>query len=527
MEISNLFCYNNPSFKGIKQQMQTAEPPKSDEVISNLRLEVSTLEDALTEANNKIKWFEEQIKLGKQRAFGKKSETSSVLQLSLFDDNECDEVTETVEPIDAEKEQITYERNKRKPKNGRNIDTSKLPRERQIHDLSDADKTCACGCELKKIGEDVSEQLEYVPAVLKVIEHVRPKYTCRSCETIKTAAKPEQPIAKSMASVSLLTEVIIKKYDHHLPLYRQSKIFAQEGIDIPDNTLGNWVMGCAELLDPLGNELWNQLSQVNYLQADETPVKILKPDKKGYMWGYHSCEVDNRFIIFEFNLSRSADVVNQRLQHYTGILQTDGYSGYNKFRHKRDVINVGCWDHARRKFTDAIKISNDNKTGVAGQFLKLINKLYKIERTIKTASVERCYQVRQEQSKPILEELFTLANKINALPKSTLGKAITYLKNNQPYLLAYMNHGHVNISNCWIENQIRPFAIGKKNWLFVGNETSANKSALLYSLIQSCKINTINPRKYLNYVLTQVHAMRRNEIEPRSILPQFIDTKLL
>src|SRR4029078_9147023 len=180
-------------------------------------------------------------------------------QLSLFDEGEADEVTETVKPITPEKEQVTYERIKRKIKKGRTLDTSKLTRERQIHDLTEAEKLCECGCMREKIGEDISEQLEYIPETLKVIEHVKIKYTCRTCETIKAGAKPLQPIPKSLASASLLTEVIIKKYDHHLPLYRQSKIFAQEGIDIPDNTLGNWVMQSAELLSPLVKALWQQL----------------------------------------------------------------------------------------------------------------------------------------------------------------------------------------------------------------------------------------------------------------------------
>jgi len=507
--------------------MHDSSTTKNNQSIAQLKAENASLKEALTEAQNKIKWFHEQIKLSKQRAFGKKTETSQSMQIPLFDDNECDEITETVEPIDSEKEQITYERNKARKKNGRNIDTANLPREQVYHDLTDAEKICDCGCELQKIGEDTSEQLEYIPTVIKVFEHIRPKYTCRRCDTVKAAKKPEQPLTKSMASASLITEVIIKKYDHHLPLYRQSKIMKQNGIDIPDNTLGNWVMGAADLLTPLSQALWLQLKKVHYLQADETPVKILKPDKKGYMWGYHSCDDNNRFIVFEFNLSRSAQVVNQRLAGFQGILQTDGYYGYNDFRKKDTVKNAGCWDHARRKFVDAIKVNNNNKTGISGDIFKLINKLYKIERTIKTAIPEGRYKVRQKDSKPIIESIFKLASNVNPPPKSALGSAITYLINNKPHLLTYIGDGLIHISNCWIENQIRPFAIGKKNWLFVGNELSANKSALLYSLIQSCKLNKINPRQYFNYILTQTHAMRRNDVNPETLLPQNIDQSLL
>lgn len=495
----------------------------------NIKLQqtVLILNNQLASANKKITWFEEQFKLARHRQFGKQSETSQSLNFTLFDDDESDEVIETVEPIDAERVQVTYSRAPRKKNNGRNIDTSKLLRERRLHDLLDEEKVCACGCALEKIGEDVSEQLEYIPAIIKVIEHVRPKYTCRTCESIQSAEKPEQPLPKSMATSSLIAEVVLKKYDHHLPLYRQSKIFAQDGIDIPDNTLGNWVMGAAEALTLLGDALWEQLSRVRLLQADETPVKILKPDKQGYMWVYQSLDPGNLFIVFEFCLTRSGDHPSHRLKTFSGILQTDGYSGYNGLRQRTDIINLGCWDHARRKFTDVIKICNDNKNGLGGKILKLINKLYKIEREYKQSSIEDRYKARQEQAKPILDEIFKNADKATALPKGVLGKAIGYLKNNRADLMAYINYGDTRISNCLTENQIRPFALGRKNWLFVGNEVSANKSALWYSLIQSCKINGINPRDYLIAVLNKVHAMRRKEIDPVLLLPQFIDRALL
>jgi len=298
-----------------------------------LKTEIIGLKNSLESAQQKLAWYEEQIKLAKQRQFGKKTETSESLQLPLFDTGE--EESE----IDSQKgtETITYTR--RKKTTGRKIDKSKLPRERCVHDLSDSEKRCSCGNQLECIGEDVSEQLEYIPAQIKVIEHIRPKYTCRKCETIKSASKPETPIAKSMATASLLTEVIISKYEHHLPLYRRSKMFLQEGIDIPDNTLGNWVMQSGVILAPLGEALWKELNHVKVLQADETPVKVLDIDKKGYMWGYHSCDPKDRFVIFEYNESRSAKVVDNRLAKYKGILQTDGYQGYNGIRAKKEVIN--------------------------------------------------------------------------------------------------------------------------------------------------------------------------------------------
>ena len=289
----------------------------------NLYLQKKILKLRRLALEKEINWLKEQFKLSQHRKFGRSSENSQTLQMEIiFNEDGC--ITEPPEKDEVEK--ITYTR--RKPKTrGRQLDTSKLPREQQLHDLRDDEKICACGCQLKKIGEDISEQVERIPEQYKVIEHIRPKYACPGCETVKSASKPECPIPKCMAGTSLITDVIIKKYEHHLPLYRQSKILSQAGLEIPDNTLGNWVMGSAEVLAPLGEALQQQFLKIGILQADETPVKVLKPGKSGYLWAYHSCQPGNRFIFFEFSLTRSGDNVNRRLKDYQGLLQTDGYSG--------------------------------------------------------------------------------------------------------------------------------------------------------------------------------------------------------
>lgn len=498
-----------------------------NEIVNTLQQEVIHLKHTLKIIASENNWLREQLKLNKSTLYAPSTETSDAFNLPLFDATTADEVVVTEQTNAAGEVEHTGQRSPSTSKKGRKIDTSKLPRERRIHDLTSEEKVCACGCELEKIGEDISEQLEHIPAVVKVIEHVQIKYACRQCETISAAKKPEQPMAKCLASTSLITDVILKKYDHHLPLYRQSLILAQEGIDIPDNTLGNWVMGAAEVLSPLGEAFWRQIEKVRLLQVDETPVKILDPDKKGYMWVYHSVDKGNRFVVFEFDLSRGSAVVNERLKNFKGILQTDAYSGYTLQRARRDIVAVGCWDHARRKFMDAIKVADNNKLGLAGKAVHLIAKLYKIEKDYKHASVEGRYEARQHYAKPLLTELYELMDKANAPPESLLGKAIVYLQNNKPYLIKYVDYGDVAISNCLVENQIRPFAVGRRNWLFVGNEVSANKSALLYSLIQTAKMNNIHPGKYLNYVLSRVHAMRRGDVDPVSLLPSLINKNLL
>jgi Transposase and inactivated derivatives len=402
-----------------------------------------------------------------------------------------------------------------------------LSKEQIIYDLTEEEKKCQCGGKLEKFGEDRSERLEYIPAQIKVIESVCAKYSCKCCEAVKTANKPEMPIAKSMATPSLITEVLIKKYEHHLPWYRQSKIFAQDGIDIPANTLGNWFMQAGEILEPINQALKDQLTQISVLQADETPVKVLKKDTKGYMWCYHSCEPKNRFVVFEYANSRESQVVNDNLKNYQGILQSDGYSGYNAIGKKDGVIKLGCWAHCRRKFVEVAKISNT--TGKAHEVIKWIGKLYHIESLAREQNIDFAARrrLRQNQAPPILEKIYKLITQSTPSSKSALGKAMLYAINQWKELSKYIDYGEAEIDNNWVENQIRPFAVGRKNWLFQGNENAAKISAFFYSIIQSCRLNKIDARKYLIYILFQTGRMRRGEINPTTLLPQFIDRSLL
>ena len=285
-------------------------------------------------------------------------------------------------------------------------------------------------------------------------------------------------------------------------------------------------MRAADALVPLGQALREQIPRVKVLQSDDTKVKTIKPNKEGYFWGYHGCDTGNRFVLFEYSASRAASVPNATLKDFIGVLQTDGYSGYNNLCANSSVISVGCWDHARRKFTDVVKVADKNKNGKAAQLLVPINRLYEIEREAKEMSFAERKAYRHEKAKPVLNLIHEEILKIDAPPKSLLGVAVTYAKNQWLYLIKYIDHGEVPISNCWMENQIRPFALGRRNWLFTGTPESANKAALLYSLIQSCRINGIDPRKYLEYALNMSNAMRRGDVSPTSLLPQFIDKSI-
>lgn len=491
---------------------------EKDEQINKQSTEIKAL-------TTRLNWFEEQVNLLKSQRYAKSSEQHAACQAELFDEDE-ETVQTGHENVSPTREKITYERNKKGGAQKR-LDTSNLPREEHIIDLPEAEKQCACGCQLTAFGEERKEELVFIPATLKVIEHVRIKYTCRDCETVKTPAAVELPLQKSKAGAALLSEIMLAKYRYHLPFYRQSKIFATHNITLSANTLGAWVMRSAEALAPLGEAFWRQLAEVKVLQADETPVKVLKPEKKGYMWLYHSYLPGKRFVVFDFNLSRSAHVVDERLKDFQGLLQTDGYSGYNTQRRRPDVITLGCWDHCRRKFMDVIKACGNNKQGKAGKMLDKIQKLYALEQEIKAFPYDERQNIRQQKAKPRLAGIYSFLEKIHAPPKSLLGVAITYCKNQWPELTRYVDHGEAELSNCWTENQVRPFALGKRNWLFVGNQESAQKAALIYSLIQSCELNEIDPGTYLTYVLKQVHALRRGEIAPDDLLPNTIDKNLL
>lgn len=503
-----------------KQEICAKLDENSQELITLMQTQIETLSHENTDLKNQLEWFKNQFMLANQRKYGKSSETAVSINLSFFDEKmPIEDLKDKQELTDTET--VTYTRKKKSK--GRNFDVSKFPKEQIIHDLDEKDKICSCGEALQKAGEDTSIQVDHIPETFKVIEHVTLKYCCRRCETIKSGKKPLSAIPKCMATAGFIAEVIIKKYEQHLPLHRQSKIFSQLGADIPDNTLGNWVMRAAEVLEPLGQAMRDQIPKVHVLQADETKVQTLKPNKKGYLWGYHGCDPGNRFILFEYSPSRGAHVPNKALKDFAGILQTDGYSGYSDLRASSLVVSVGCWDHCRRKFTDVIKVADNERKGKAAKLVLLIDRLYEIERKASQMSFDERKAHRHEHAKPVLETIKHAVVEINAPPKSLLGVAITYISNQWPYLYEYINYGEVSISNCWIENQIRPFAVGRRNWLFTGTPESANKAALLYSLIQSCKLNNINARAYLKYALNQSHAMRCGDMSPTLLLPQFID----
>ena len=477
---------------------------------------------------NEVTNLRHQLQKALIHRFGQRSEKYTLDQFNLFDEADLPSESAVVEIQQAD-EEITVAAHTRKP-GGRKPLPKHLARVRVIHDLPDDSKVCACGHALHKIGEDTSEKAEFIPAQIKVTEHVRCKYACRACEGgVRMAELPKQAIPKSIAGPGLLAHVIVSKYSDHLPLYRQEKIIQRMGIDIARATLCFWVLRCAELMVPLVDLLKGMIRSGSYAQADETTVQVInEPGKantsKSYMWVYGGGPPEKKAIVFEYQSSRSGQSAEAFLCDFQGILQTDGYSGYNGFADNKHVIQAGCWAHARRKFMDIVKTSKT--PGKAHEAVLMIRKLYAVETTARDQCLnhQQRYDIRHELSLPILNDLKLWLDKTKQQvpPQSHIGKAIAYSLNQWLHLITYIHHGEVEIDNNHIENTIRPFAIGRRNWMFMGSVRGAQAGAIIYSLMATCKVHYVEPYAYFKYILDQLPRCKTND-DYLKLLPQFID----
>ena len=486
-------------------------------------LEVCQLHERLSSLEEEIARLKEMIKAQQDALFGKKSEAS---KSSPDEEKSCEDTLGN----NTHAGTTTVAAHTRKTRGSRTLDTKSLPKYAVIHDLPQEQKDCACcGTLLHFIGQEKSEQLEIIPSRYCIIEHLRMKYGCRSCDSIVMAPKPAAPLPKAIAGPSLLTDVILNKYQYHLPLYRQSKIMKSYGLTISDKTLSNWVMDSGEGLLQVHDALWVILKN-RYLQVDETPVKVLETNKKGYVWAYFAPNVGKGLVAFEFSEDRQGSVASTRLKTFNGLLQTDGYSGYNALRTREGIVGFGCLSHARRKFSEVVKVSK-SKTGIAQEMIDRMKPLYTLEARMRDASLNHRTRkrLRQKIARPILKDIYAWLRRIKpqVLPNSKLGKAIQYTLNQWPYLIAYLNHGMAEIDTNYVENKIREIALGKKNWLFFGNKDCGKIHALFYSLIISAIINELNPRVYIHYLLTKIHDIRRGTIDPITLLPDRIDCDAL
>ena len=480
----------------------------SEAVIAKLEEENKALQNKVKELEFKAEQLELQLQKALIQLYGSKSDKAKEPdEPSTFDEPELISDVSPEELDQADEELTIPEHKRKKPK--RKPLPKNLPRTEIIHDLPESDKICKCGNTLTHICDEDSEQLEYVPAKVTVIVNKRRKYACKSCEeTIKLAPLPKIPIPKSIATASLLATVLVAKYVDHLPLYRQEQIWQRCGVDIPRQTMCNWVIKCAKLLAGIVAVMKANILASNYARADETTVQVLKEEgrnatDKSYMWIFMTGLKTNNNIVFEYHATRASVAATEFFAGFKGYLQTDAYGGYNALRKDSGIINVGCMAHCRRNFTDITKVVK--KAGKAHEALKYIRALYKIEEHIKDDDFDKRYQYRLEHAVPILEKFKIWLNQsiIHVPPKNPLAQAINYAINHWPELTRYLEHRMLEIDNNWCENQIRPFACGRRNWLFAGNVTGAWASSIIYSLVVTAKANGLNPWQYLVDVLTK------------------------
>lgn len=458
-----------------------------------------------------IAYLKEELAQLKRMVFGSKKERfipSDTTQQSLFD---C-----TDEAVEPQKETVTYQREKsgKKGKAKRLLLPAHLLREEEIIEPE------GINTDSTKIGEKISEVLEYTPGKLFVKKTVRPVY--KQGDQVKVADLPTQVISGGNAGASLLSYLLVSKFIDHLPFYRQVQIFKRDGMKIPESTITGWFRKTCELLEPLYDEMLSRIRDSDYIQADESPIPVLSSQKpcsthRGYHWVFHLPK--ERIVIFQYDPSRGQSVPMDILDKFSGCLQTDGYAGYNEIARRKDVTQIGCMAHARRKF----EASLENDPELANHALVEIQKLYAMERYFKEneLSTDRIKVLRQQDAVPVLEGFKAWLDNQYArvLPKSAIGKAIAYALKLWPQLTRYTQNGEWAIDNNAVENKIRPMALGRKNYLFAGSHQAAQQAAMMYSLFATCKLNGIEPLEWLSETLRKLPDYKVNQIQ--SLLPNF------
>lgn len=478
--------------------------------------DIGLKEKKVIHCEKRIRLLEEMLRLERAKRYGRSAEQYvNPNQACLFDE-------EALKPEEVvEEEEVEVPRHKRKVRRGKRSELpSYLERVRVEHTLPEAELVAESGEQYVKIGEVVSEQLDIIPATVRVIQNVRFKYAVKNREElgVKIAPLPKQVINKGIATPGLLAHVAQAKYCYHLPLYRQEQIWKSLDVELTRNSLCRWMMQVGEALEGLVECQLDKMKEHRHLHIDETPVSVLKqkdrpPDKKsgkGYMWVY----VNHLGVVYEYQNTRHGRHPEKALKDYKGYVQTDAYPGYHCLFLDNERQAVGCMAHARRKYIEVQK-AKKKAGGVSGKVLKLIGKLYKLEAEAKKQSLneEAVYRLRQEKAVAILDELEAYLKTIRGRtpPKGLLGKAISYSLKNWEELKRYTEDGAINIDNNPAERAIKPFVIGRKNWMFCGNERGARAAANIYSMIESAKKQDLKIFEYLKYVLEELPKVDSKE----------------
>ena len=503
---------------------------------------ISLFDQLEVKYQEKIHYLEEQLRLFKSELFGRSSEKRHephANQMPLFegDDDHSAGETQTIEDT------IVIAAHGRK-KRGRKALPKDLPRVDIIHDLSEEEKQCGCGQSKSCIGEEVSEKLDFIPARLQVERHIRLKYACKSCEgveddgpTVMIAPPPVQLIPKSSSTAGLLAHIAVSKFADGLPLYRQQNIFGRLGIDLPRAVMAKWMVKaaicCAGLIDLLREDIRSG----PLIGIDETPLQVLNEagrdnTTKSYMWVYRGGAPDRPTLLYQYQRTRSGRVALEFLNDYHGFIQSDDFSGYDHLDQNPNIVHLGCWAHARRKFVKVVKVRKKHRSkranpkSLADEALDYIGNLYQIEKEARRLQLDAVgiYQLRQEKAKPLLDKFkgWLETNRPQTPPKGLLGKAIRYTLANWKKLLIYLEDGQLRPDNNLVENAIRPFVVGRKNWLFAGSPDGAKASATFFSLIETAKANGLEPYAYLRHIFKKL-PLAQTKQDLKDLLPQNID----
>ena len=474
---------------------------------------IEHLENTIKDLQSQVNNLTEMVMLLRKEKFGPSSEKTPKQvdgQLSLFNEVEVEADASVPEPIS--KEVKGYVR--KNPKTKREEIIKDLPVREILCETAKDEQYCDhCNSTLRPIGKEVvREELEYIPAKLQIVRYVRMSYECPRCKHterpfIKKALTPTSLMNHSLASPSSVANVMYQKYVNSVPLYRQEKEWERMGLSLSRATMANWVIRCSQdYLMPVVEHLQKKLLERDIVHCDETPVQVLKeegkkPQTKSYMWLYRTGD-DGKppVILYDYQPSRNGDHAVVFLKDFKGFVHSDGYSGYNKLT---GITRCGCWAHLRRKFIEAIpkKTGTDEPLTNAEIGRDYCNQLFEIERDLKHLSPEDHRLKRLELEKPILEAFWCWLENLNVLNGSALGKAVTYAKNQRKYMENYLLDGRCSISNNAAENAIRPFTVGRKNWLFADTPKGASASAAVYSIIETAKANGLNVYTYLEYLL--------------------------
>ncbi|NKB47355.1 MAG: IS66 family transposase, partial [Legionellales bacterium] len=474
---------------------------------------IGQYERTIEQQKSSIQNLHHQLHLFRSARFGRKSEKSVVLEQYAFVFDEARSVETDISDVTEkpETETITYTRSKHKT--GRKPLPKSLPYLEKIHDLADADKQCACGCALTPIGNEITEQLDVVPQMTFRVVHIRKKYACKGCEnTIQLAQKPKQPIDKAIAAPGLLAAVTDAKFNRHMPLYRQEAMFAESKLSITRGTLSHWLIQSAHLLTPLVKLMEADIHTHDIAYADETPLQVLKekgrsPTQKSYMWLFVGGPPDKRAFVYQYHPTRAHSVPFDFFTDFKGYLHADCYGAYVALGKLAHIQHVACWAHARRYFVEVAK--STKKEGLAHQVVKHIGKLYQLERELKdnNASFAQIFMRRVKDARPILIQIKKLLDEaqFKVPPKSPIGAALHYSRTHWNALNHYLHDGRLEIDNNRSERAIKPFVIGRKNWLFHGNDIGAHAGSILFSLIETCKQHQVDVFSWLKYVLANIH----------------------